>query len=124
MILSTGPCDRSTNIVVLMSAFTLMAQLEAAILNPSSVLPAKNLHVTVEQVIYTTTVFVLFSGVLPALCHTFRKCIRQKAALSHPHTCRHIGFVGSAAAPTCGGEISRRVFTGIVFSIPLEIGAA
>jgi hypothetical protein len=54
-------------IVVLMSAFTLMAQLGFAIFNPSFVLVAKNLHATVEQASCTTTVFNLSSGVFPLL---------------------------------------------------------
>lgn len=58
-------------IVLLMSAFTLMAQLGAAILNPSFVLVAKNLHVTVEEASYSTTVFILFSGVFPLFITPF-----------------------------------------------------
>jgi hypothetical protein len=76
-------------IVLLMSAFTLMAQLGTAILNPSFVLVAKNLHVTVEEASYSTTVFHPLLRSLPPSYYALRQRIREKASLSYLHARRH-----------------------------------
>ena len=111
-------------IVALMSAFTLMAQLGSATLNPSFVIVAKQLHVTVEQASYTTTVFILFSGVFPLLITPFANVYGRRPLYIIFTFVAIAGFVGSAAAPTWGGVITGRVFAGIGCSIPLGIGAA
>jgi MFS family permease len=111
-------------IVVLMSAFTLMAPLAAAILNPSFVLVAKNLHVTVEEASYTTTVFILFSGVFPLLVTPFANVYGRRPLYLIFTLIAIAGYISSAAAPTWGGVIAGRVFSGIRSSIPLGIGAA
>lgn len=111
-------------IVLLMSAFTLMAKLGAAILDPSFVLVAKNLHVTVEEASYSTTVFILFSGVFPLLVTPFANVYGRRPLYLIFTLVAIAGYVGSAAAPTWGGLIAGRVFSGIGASIPLGIGAA
>ena len=111
-------------IVLLMSAFTLMAQLGAAILNPSFVLVAKELHVTVEQASYTTTIFILFSGFFPLLITPFANVYGRRPLYLIFTIIAIAGYAGSAAAPTWGGVIAGRVFSGIGGSIPLGIGAA
>jgi MFS family permease len=111
-------------VVVLMSAFTLMAHVGPAILNPSFVLVAKDLHVTIEQASYTTTVFILFSGVLPLIITPFANVYGRRPLYLIFTVVAIAGFVGSAAAPTWGGVIAGRVFSAIGSSIPLGIGAA
>jgi multidrug resistance protein len=111
-------------IIVLMSAFTLMAQLGAAILNPSFVLVAKNLHVTVEQASYTTTLYILFSGIFPLFITPFANVYGRRPLYLISTVVTIAGFVGSGAAPTWGGVIAGRVFNGIGSSIPVGIGAA
>ena len=111
-------------IVALMSAFTLMAQMGSATLNPSFILVAKDLHVTVEQASYTTTVFILFTGVIPLLITPFANIYGRRPLYIIFTFIAIAGFVGSAAAPTWGGVLTGRVFAGIGCSIPLGIGAA
>jgi multidrug resistance protein len=107
-----------------MSAFTLMAQLGAAILNPSFVLVAKNLHVTVEEASYSTTLFILFLAVFPLFITPFANVYGRRPLYLIFTLVAIAGYVGSAAAPTWGGLIAGRVFSGIGSSIPLGIGAA
>ena len=111
-------------IVLLLSAFTLMSQLGAAFMTPSFVVMADSLHVTVEQASYTTTVFILFSGVFPLLITPFANVYGRRPLYLIFTTIAVAGFIGSAAAPTWGGVIAGRVFSGIGSSVPLGIGAA
>ena len=111
-------------IVALMSAFTLMAQLGSATLNPSFIIVAKDLHVTVEQASYTTTVFILFTGVFPLLITPFANVYGRRPLYIIFTIIAIAGFVSSAGAPTWGGVLTGRVFAGIGCSIPLGIGAA
>ena len=111
-------------IVALMSAFALMAQLGSATLNPSFILVAKDLHVTVEQASYTTTVFILFTGVFPLLITPFANIYGRRPLYIIFTVVAIAGFVGSAGARTWGGVLTGRVFAGIGCSIPLGIGAA
>lgn len=111
-------------IVLLMSAFTLMSQLGAALLNPSFVLVAKDLLVTVEQASYTTTVFILFTGVFPLFITPFANVYGRRILYLVFTIVAIAGYVGSAASPSWGGVIAGRVFSGIGSSIPVGIGAA
>ncbi len=111
-------------IVMLMSAFTLLAQMSTALLNPAFVLVAKNLHVSVEEASYTTTVFILFTGVFPLFITPFANVYGRRPLYLIFTVVAIAGFVGSAAAATWGGVIAGRVFAGIGCSIPLGIGAA
>lgn len=111
-------------VVTLMSCFTLMAQLGAAILNPAFVLVAADLHVTVEQASYSTTIYILFSGVFPLLITPFANVYGRRVLYLVFTVVSIAGFVGSAASPSWGGLIGGRVVSGIGGSIPLGIGAA
>jgi MFS family permease len=111
-------------IVLLMSAFTLTAQFGSALLNPAFVQVAKDLHVTVEQASYTTTVFILFTGVFPLFITPFANVYGRRILYLIFTIIAIAGYVGSAASPTWGGVIAGRVFSGIGNSIPVGIGAA
>jgi multidrug resistance protein len=111
-------------IVMLMSAFTLTAQFGAALLNPAFVQVAKDLHVTVEQASYTTTVFILFTGVFPLFITPFANVYGRRILYLIFTIIAIAGYVGSAASRTWGGVIAGRVFSGIGNSIPVGIGAA
>ena len=111
-------------IVVLMSSFALMSQLGAAMLNPAFVLVAKDLRVTVEQASYTTTVYILFTGVFPLFITPFANVYGRRFLYLVFTVIAIAGFIGSAAAPTWGGVMAGRVFAAIGVSIPLGIGAA
>ena len=111
-------------IVVLMSSFATMAQLGAAMLNPSFVTVAEDLNVTVEEASYTTTVYILFSGVFPLLITPFANVYGRRPLYLIFTVIALVGFIGSAAAPTWGGVIAGRCIAGIGASIPLGIGAA
>lgn len=111
-------------IVILMSAFTLTAQLGSALLNPAFVHVAKDLKVTVVQASYSTTVFILFTGVFPLFTTPFANIYGRRPLYLIFTVVAIAGFVGSAASPSYGGLIAGRVFSGIGSSIPLGIGAA
>ena len=53
----------------LVSALAFTAQLGSALINPAFVLMSKDLHITVEQASYCTTVFILFGGVPVSYTH-------------------------------------------------------
>ena len=107
-----------------MSAFTLVGQLGSAILNPAFVVMAKELHVTVEQASYSTTVFILFTGVFPLLLTPFANVYGRRVLYLIFTVVAIAGYVGSAAAPTWGGVMAGRVFSGIGSSVSLGLGAA
>lgn len=111
-------------IVVLMSAFTLTSTFGAALLNPAFVQVAKDLHVTVEEASYTTTVFILFTGVFPLLITPFANVYGRRILYLIFTVVAIAGYVGSASSPTWGGVIAGRVISGIGSSIPGGIGAA
>ena len=111
-------------IVILMSAFTVSAQLGSALLNPVFVKVAKDLHVTVVQTSYSTTVFILFTGVFPLFITPFANIYGRRVLYLISALIAMAGFIGSAASPSYGGLMTGRVFSGIGSSIPLGIGAA
>ena len=111
-------------IVILMSAFTLMAQLGSGLLNPAFVAVAKDLHVTVEQASYTTTVFILFTGVFPLLLTPFANVYGRRVLYLIFTTVAIVGYVSSASSPTWGGVMAGRVVSGIGSSVSLGLGAA
>ena len=111
-------------IVLLVSAFTLIAQLCAALLNPAFVTMAKDLHVTVEQASYTTTVFILFSGIFPLLLTPFANVYGRRVLYLIFTVVTIVGLIGSASSPSWGGVMAGRVFSGIGSSVSLGIGAA
>ena len=111
-------------IVLLMSAFTLISQLGSALLNPAFVQVARDLHVTVQQASYTTTVFIMFTGVFPLLVTPFANVYGRRILYLIFTIIAIAGYIGSAVSPSWGGVIAGRVFSGIGSSIPVGIGAA
>ena len=111
-------------IVILVSAFTLVAQLGSALLNPAFVAVAKDLHVTVEQASYTTTVFILFTGLFPLLLTPFANVYGRRVLYLIFTVVAIVGYVSSASSPSWGGVMAGRVFSGIGSSVSLGIGAA
>jgi MFS family permease len=111
-------------IVFLMSSFTLMAQMSPAMLNPAFIAVATDLRVTVEEASYTTTLFILFTGVFPLFVTPFANVYGRRILYLIFTPISIAGYVGSAGSPTWGGVIAGRVFSGIGSSIPLGFGAA
>ncbi|KAK0318312.1 hypothetical protein LTR82_010700 [Friedmanniomyces endolithicus] len=111
-------------IAVLVSGLAFMAQLGSALINPAFRQMAKDLHVTVEQASYSTTVFILFGGVLSMFIVPFANVYGRRICYIIFIIIAVAGAFVSAAAPTYGGVITGRVFNGIGGSVPLGIGAA
>jgi MFS family permease len=111
-------------IVILMSAFTLMAQVGAGLLNPAFVAVATDLHVTVEEASYTTTVFILFTGVFPLFLTPFANVYGRRVLYLIFTIVAVAGYIGSAASSSWGGVMAGRVFSGIGSSVSLGLGAA
>lgn len=111
-------------IVLLISTIAFMAQLGSALINPAFVLMSKDLHVTVEQASYCTTVFILFGGVLSMFMVPFANVYGRRLMYVIFIIIAAAGQFGSASAPTYGGVIAGRVFNGIGASVPLGLGPA
>ncbi|TKA57534.1 hypothetical protein B0A55_10998 [Friedmanniomyces simplex] len=111
-------------IAVLISGLAFMAQLGSALINPAFREMAKDLDVTVEQASYSTTVFILFGGVLSMFIVPFANVYGRRICYIIFIVIAVAGAFVSAAAPTYGGVITGRVFNGIGGSVPLGIGAA
>lgn len=111
-------------IVVLMSSFTTMAQMGAAMLNPAFVIVARELSVTVEEASYSTTLFILFAGVFPLFLTPFANVYGRRPLYLIFTILSIAGFIISAATPTWGGLIAGRVLSAIGCSVPLGLGAA
>jgi MFS family permease len=109
---------------VLVSGLGFVAQLGSALINPAFVRMAKDLHVTVEQASYCTTVFILFGGVLSMFIVPFANVYGRRIVYIIFILVAVAGAFASAGAPTYGGVIAGRVFNGIGASVPLGIGAA
>jgi MFS family permease len=111
-------------IVLLISLLGFVAQLGSALINPAFVQMSKDLHVTVEQASYCTTVFILFGGVLSMFIVPFANVYGRRIVYIIFIIIAAAGQFASAGAPTYGGVITGRVFNGIGGSVPLGIGAA
>ena len=85
---------------------------------------AEDLHVTVEQTSYCTTVFILFGGVLSMFIVPFANVYGRRIVYMIFTLIAAAGQFGSAGAPTYGGVITGRVFNGIGGCVPLGIEAA
>lgn len=118
------PLWRKYYIVVLVSSFTLMAQLGSALINPAFVIVASELHVTVEMASYSITIFMLFAGVFPLFVAPFANVYGRRPLYLIFTIFSIVGFVVSAVSPSWGGLITGRVLSAIGCSIPLGIGAA
>ena len=115
---------RKYYIVILISAFTLMAQLSSAMINPSFVKVASDLDVTVEEASYSITIYMLFSGIFPLFIAPFAHVYGRRPLYVVFTVFSIVGFVVSATSPSWGGLIAGRVISAIGCSIPLGIGAA
>lgn len=113
------PTAQKYYIVLLMSSFSLMAQLSAAMLNPAFVQVAKDLHVTVEEASYTTTVYILFTGIFPLFIVPFANVYGRRNLYLIFTVIAIAGCIGAAAAPTWGGVMAGRIFAGIGSSVSL-----
>lgn len=111
-------------IAVLVAVLGFVAQLGSALINPAFVIMSKDLHVTVEQASYCTTVFILFGGVLSMFVVPFANVYGRRVCYVLFTLVAAAGQFGSAGAPTYGGVIAGRVFNGIGACVPLGIGAA
>lgn len=111
-------------IALLISLLGFVAQLGSALINPAFVQMSKDLHVTVEQASYCTTVFILFGGVLSMFIVPFANVYGRRIVYVVFIIVAAAGQFGSAGAPTYGGVIAGRVFNGIGASVPLGLGAA
>jgi MFS family permease len=110
-------------IVILMSSFTLVAQLGSAMIFPSFVEVAEDLHVTVEEASYCVTIFMLVLGIFPLMVVPFSQIYRRRPLYIIFTPLSVAGFVISAISPLWGGLIAGRVISAIGCSIPLGIGA-
>ncbi|KAJ5585693.1 major facilitator superfamily domain-containing protein [Penicillium hetheringtonii] len=115
---------RKYYIVFLVSTFTLMAQMGSALINPSFVTIASELHVTVEEASYSITIYMLFAGVFPVFIAPFANIYGRRPLYLIFTVLSVVGFIVSAASPSWGGLIAGRVLSAIGCSIPLGIGAA
>ena len=111
-------------VVLLISVLGFVAQLGSALINPAFVAMSKDLHVTVEQASYCTTVFILFGGVLSMFIVPFANVYGRRIVYVIFILIAAAGQFGSAGAASYGGVITGRVFNGIGGSVPLGIGAA
>ena len=111
-------------IALLVSALGFVAQLGSALINPAFVQMSKDLHITVEQASYCTTVFILFGGVLSMFVVPFANVYGRRTMYLVFTLIGAAGAFASAGAPTYGGVIAGRVFNGIGGSVPLGLGAA
>lgn len=118
------PVWRKYYIVILMSCFTLMAQLAPALVNPSFVRVAADLHVTVEEASYSITLFMLFTGVFPIFIAPIANVYGRRPLYVTFPILSFVGFIISATSPSWGGLITGRILSAIGSSIPLGIGAA
>ena len=92
-------------ITVLVSGLAFMAQLGSALINPAFVQMSKDLHVTVEQASYCTTVFILFGGVLSMFVVPFANVYGRRIVYIIFLAVAVAGAFASAGAPTYGGVI-------------------
>ncbi|KAH8820654.1 major facilitator superfamily domain-containing protein [Xylogone sp. PMI_703] len=111
-------------IVLMVSGLAFISQMGSALVNPTYVIMAKDLDITVEQASYCTTVYILFSGITPMFIVPFSNIYGRRILYLTFSLIGIVAQVGSGAAATYGGVITGRVFYGIGASIPVGIGAA
>lgn len=111
-------------IALMVAGLGFIGQMGSALINPAYVLMSKDLHITVEQASYCTTVFILFSGIFPMFIVPFSNVYGRRIIYIIFAVIAVAAQIGSGAAATYGGVITGRVFYGIGGGIPLGIGAA
>jgi len=109
---------------LMVSGLGFISQMGSALINPAFVIMSKDLHVTVEQASYCTTVFILFSGILPMFIVPFSNVYGRRIIYIIFTIIAVAAQMGSGAAKSYGGVITGRVFYGIGGGIPLGMGAA
>jgi MFS family permease len=100
-------------IALLVSGLAFFAQLGSALINPCYVLMSEDLHITVEQASYCTTVYILFSGIFPMFVVPFSNVYGRRILYILFTAVAVASQIGSGAAQTYGGVITGRVFYGI-----------
>lgn len=118
------PVLQKAYIAGLIALLGFISQMGSALINPAFVLMSKDLHVTVQQASYCTTVFILFGGVTPLFIVPFANVYGRRIIYIIFIIIAAVGQFVSATAPTYGGVLGGRVLNGIGSSIPLGIGAA
>lgn len=111
-------------LTLLVSALGFTAQFGGALINPSLVLIAKSLHVTVEQASYCTTLNILFAGVLSMPLVPIADVYGRRICFVIFTLVAAIGAYVSATGPSYGAVITGRAINGIGGSVPLGLGAA
>jgi len=111
-------------ISLMVSGLGFISQMGSALINPAFVIMSKELHVTVEQASYCTTVFILFSGIFPMFIVPFSNVYGRRIIYIIFTIIAVAAQMGSGAAKSYGGVITGRVFYGIGGGIPLGMGAA
>lgn len=111
-------------LAVMVSGMGFANQLGSAIINPTLVLIAEDLHVSVVKASYTATVTILFMGVTPMFVVPFSNVYGRRVLYLIFTAIAVACQFGGGAAATYGGLFTARVFYGIGASIPLGIGAA
>ena len=111
-------------VALLVALLGCVSQLGSALINPAFVQMSKDLHVTVEQASYCTTVFILFGGVAPIFIVPFANVYGRRPPYIIFIIIAAVGQFVSAAAPSYGGVITGRVINGIGASVPLGLGPA
>ncbi|ETI25997.1 hypothetical protein G647_02774 [Cladophialophora carrionii CBS 160.54] len=108
----------------MVSGLGFVNQLGSALINPAFVVIAEDLHISVEQASYCTTVVILFMGIMPMFVVPFSNVYGRRILYLFFTAVAAACQFGSGAATTYGGLITGRIFYGVGASIPLGLGAA
>ncbi|KAH8700821.1 major facilitator superfamily domain-containing protein [Talaromyces proteolyticus] len=118
------PYFQKVYVVGLVSMLGFMAQVSASLANPAFNELAKNLHVSIQQASYCTTVWILFAGVTPMFMAPFANVYGRRNLFVVFTLIAAAANIGSAGAKSYGGLVVGRIFNGIGSSVPLGFGAA
>ncbi|KAJ5606678.1 hypothetical protein N7510_009459 [Penicillium lagena] len=109
---------------LLSSSSSIFLTVGAGMVPPTFGTLAKKFDVTSQQASYLTTVYILFTGIIPLFVTPFVNCFGRRSVYLLFTLIVVISNIGSAKATTYAGMIVSRCFVGVGSSVTLAFGGA